>query len=110
MLRIRGVGHIPSFKNRKRAILDSNTGKMRTLTEPDIKKRMDRLENAIFCELYSSSQITEGETRQECLKRLRIALSGLFDDSILQIPQGSWETQRVPKGEEGAIITLEQLE
>lgn len=105
------VGHqIPSFKNRKRAILDRNTGKMRTLTEPSVKKRMDLIENAILSELYSSVQIREGETHSECLKRLRIALSGLCDDSTKEIPQGQWETiHHVTKGKEGAIIEIEEL-
>lgn len=109
VLTIKGVGVIPAFKNRKRAIQDRNTGKMRTLTEPSIKKRMDRIENAILFALYSLCATADAETQQECLKQLRIALSGLSDDSIRELPQGSWGTEYVKKGEEGAMITIEQL-
>lgn len=108
-LEVMGLGEVPSFKNRKIAIKDSSSGKLRTLTEPSIKERMDRMENAIVFALYSESQIREGETHSECLKRLRTYLCGLYDDSIHQIPQGEWDVVFVPKGEEGFEITIEQI-
>lgn len=108
-LKIVGIGHIVSFKNRKRAILDSHTGKMRTLTPYMVKKRMDNLENAILSALYSSFPTEGTETPLECLKQLQIALSGLSDDSVNEIPCGMWESEQVISGEEGCIIQVFEL-
>jgi len=109
VLKVVGAGHIPAFKNRKRAILDRNTGKMRTLTEPSVKKRMDRIENLILSELYSCIQMKGQEMPSECLKQLQTVLSGLCNDSIKEIPRGSWDSIKVSKGWEGAIIEIEEL-
>jgi len=76
-------------------------------TRKDIKKRMQLLEDVILSKLYSLCPTTESETHSECLKQLRTALSGLSDDSIREIPVGSWSVDRVPKGEEGVRITIE---
>src|SRR5690348_10817908 len=102
-LTVQGVGPIPSFKNCKRAILDKRTGRMRTLTEPSVKKRMQLIEDAILLALYSCCPTTEGATGLEWLKRLRIALSGLSDDSLKQIPRSNWEAASplVETGREG---------
>lgn len=105
-LRIQGVGHIPSHKNRKRAIMDKSMGHLRTLTEPPVRERMQRIENAITFALYSLCQTNENVTHSECLKQLRTALSGLCDDSIKEVPEGSWYTEHVPQGEEGCTITI----
>lgn len=104
-----GLGHIPSFKNHKRAIKSRETGKLRTLTDPEIAKRVERLENAILSALYSGSQIRGSETHSECWKRLRTLLSGLCDDSIREVPSGSWDVQFVPAGQEGVEITITKL-
>jgi hypothetical protein len=109
VFRIKVPGEIPSFKNRKTAILDSASGKMRTLTQKSVKERMDRMESAIVSQLYSISHPTESATPLECLKQLRTFLSGLSDDSIREIPCGSWDVQRCKKGEEGATIIIEEI-
>lgn len=105
-LTITGLGHIPSHKNRKRAILDKSKGHLRTLTEPSIKKRMDRLENAILFALYSWCQTSVLGMHSGCSKQLRTALSGLCDDSIKEVPEGSWDVEYVPKGQEGCVIQI----
>lgn len=99
----------PSFKNRKRAILDSKTNKMRTLTEPEVKQRMQELEDAIAFALFSACQTGANETHLGCSKRLRTALSGLFDDSVREIPCGSWDTFLVDPEFEGIEITIEEI-
>lgn len=109
VLEIKGVGHIPSFKNSKRAILDRNSGNFRTLTPGKIKKRMDKLENAILSALYSTCQTTGGATPSGCLKLWRTFLSGLRDDSVREIPSGSWDCDYVPKGQEGITIIIERI-
>jgi hypothetical protein len=101
--------HVPAFKNRKRAIIDRFTGKPRTLTEPSVKKRMERLENSIVCALYSSCQTPERVTDLEWLKRLQTALFGLLDDSLAVIPEFSFGVRRVPKGQEGVEIEIERI-
>ncbi len=60
-----------------------------------VKLKMERLENAILSALYSESQIDGNETHSECWKRLRTLLCGLSDDSIREIPAGSWDVERV---------------
>jgi hypothetical protein len=105
---IRGM-HIPSFKNHKRAIIDKKTSHARTLTDPKIAKRVQRLEDAILSALYSESQIIGSETHSECWKRLRTLLSGLCDDSIREVPAGSWDVLYVQPGQEGVDITITRL-
>jgi hypothetical protein len=98
--------HVPSFKNTKRSILDSNTGHQRTLTPGNIKKRMVQLENRIVSALHSSCQTPGRETDLECLKRLRIALCGLCDDSLMEIPEFSFAVKYVEPGLEGVEIEI----
>ena len=101
--------HVPSFKNSKRSILDRNSGKQRTLTPAKIKKRMELIENSIVSALYSSRPMRGDVTDPEWLKQLRIALSGLSDDSVHEIPEFSFGVQKVQKGMEGVIIYIEEL-
>lgn len=108
-LRVVTGDNCPSFKNTKRAIVDSSTGKHRTLTPGNIKKRMAQLENRIVSSLYSLCQTPQGATDSECLKRLRTALSGLSDDSLTEIPEFSFGVRYVEPGLEGVEITIETL-
>ena len=89
--------------------MDKSKGHMRTLTHPAIKFRMECIEDDILFALYSLSQTGENETHLECLKQLRTALSELSDDSIKEVPEGSWETVYVPKGQEGVRIEITPL-
>lgn len=108
-LRVITGDNCPSFKNTKRAITDSSTGKHRTLTPGNIKKRMLQLENRIVSTLFSLCQTPLGETDLECLKQLRTALSGLSDDSLTEIPDFSFGARYVEPGLEGVEITIERL-
>lgn len=100
---------VPCFKNRKRIAKNKRSGKSFLRTREDIKERMQHLENAILSELYSESQIVGSETHSECWKRLRTALSELCDDSIREIPCGSWDVEFVPKGSEGVTLVITEL-
>lgn len=95
---------VACFKNTKKS---SRSGFI--YTPKKIKGRMLLLENAILSALYSEYRIKENETHLECLKRLRTALSGLCDDSIREIPSGSWDVEYVEKGNEGVLIGIEIL-
>lgn len=109
VLTVRGVGEIPSFKNGKRAIFDKRLGQMRTLTKASIKKRMVDLEDAIECALYLECTTATAATDLECRKQLRIALCGLSDDSLKQIPTHEWTVDYVGKGQEGVRIEIEEI-
>lgn len=82
---------------------------MRTLTEPQAKQRMDRLEKAIEFALYSSCRTEKDETDSDYLKRLRTVLSGLCDDSLKEIPEFSFGVEYVAKGREGVRIEIEEI-
>lgn len=99
----------PSFKNHKRSGINRQTGKHTTFTRADIKERMEQLENAILSELYSTGK-TFGEGMEvECLRRLRMLLSGLCDDSLKEIPEGSFSSELVEPAQEGITIIIEEL-
>lgn len=108
-LLVQGLGHVPSFKNRKRAILDSNTGKMRTLTEPKAKQWMARCTDSFVLQLISKSLTIDAGTSTECSPRSLIARSLPRDDSLQWIPEIHVTCQNVDKGHEGAEILIEQL-
>lgn len=108
VLEVRGL-QVPSFKNRKRSGLNRQTGKMMSYTPKNIKQRMASLEDAILQALCSACLTAESETPLECLSRLQTLLSGLSDDSIYQIPKGSFDTEWVSRGNEGVQITIEKL-
>lgn len=108
-LTIKGLGPTPSFKNNKRAILDSNTGKMRTLTKPETKQWMNQCIDQFESQLLTALAITEGETVGEWQRRLRTALLPLQDDSWKHMLPGEQNVRMVSKGEEGADVTIEYL-
>lgn len=103
-LQIRGVGHIPSKKNRHYAGVGHHV-----LMDKSIKRRMLALERAIEFALYFACQTGESGTDSECLKQLRTHLSLLCDDSVREIPSHRWDVEWVAKGEEGADILIERL-
>lgn len=110
VLEIRGLGHVPgNFKNRKRAILDRHTGKMRTLTDPKVKKWMDKAAHSIASQLHLRCLIdVRGiATDQQLLSWIQLSMP--LDDSLVWIELGYVRGQRVKKGEEGAVITIEKL-
>ena len=106
-------GVIPSFKNRKRLAINSTTGKPFNYTDKSTKKRMQVIESSILSALYSLCQTENAGTGMECQRPLLIALSerlkDLTDDSLNQIPCGSFETRMVARGMEGVEITIEEL-
>ena len=104
VLRIRGLSHVPSMKNSKML----TRGKL--ITKPEYQKWMERCIQSFESELRylcrTKRDVTETEPPQLC----SIASLNQFDDSVHWIPEIDIRVQTVPKGEDGAIITLEQLE
>lgn len=103
VLRITGLENVPSFKN----------GKMltrgRLITHPKKKLWMERAIRLIESQLHGLFPTEEGAMRGECQKPLPTVSFPLFDDSMDYMIPGHQDVQRVPKGEEGCIITIERI-
>jgi len=110
ILQVRGLGHVPSFKNRKRAILDRNTGKQRTLTEPATKQWMDRCIQSFVSQLLCAAQTIVSGTIPGRSKLFSIVSSLPWDDSRQWIPEIHVLTVEVDKGDEGADIHIAQCD
>tara|TARA_R110000868_G_scaffold148404_3_gene370345 strand:- start:195 stop:533 length:339 start_codon:yes stop_codon:yes gene_type:complete len=108
-LNVKNLGHVPSFKNNKRAILDRNTGKMRTLTDPKTKKWMNDCIHGFGLQLNLLFQINAAETATEQLVLSSIASLLPLDDSRHWIPELHIYCEDVDKGIEGATITIEEI-
>lgn len=106
---VAGIGNVPSFKNNKRAILDRNTGKMRTLTKPETKRWMNQCIAQFESQLLGACPIREGETAGAWAKRLRTALLPLQDDSWKHMLPGDQNIRMVEPGQEGAEVTIEPI-
>jgi len=99
----------PSFKNRKRSILDSATGKQRTLTPKKIKERMEQITNGLLSALLSECQTIEGATLMGCSRLSWIASKIPADDSLQWIPEIHLACERVEKGKEGFEILIKEI-
>ncbi len=108
-LTVTGLGHVPSFKNKKRAILDRKTGKMRTLTEPETKKWMERCIQSFEYQLLSAFLITEGGMQTVLSPHSWTASFLPLNDSVQWIPEITIRVEQVEKGAEGAIIEITRL-
>ena len=108
-LSIRGLSHVISFKNRKRAILDRNTGKMRTLTEPKAAKWMKACIELFESRLFSEYLTSADGMRTGRSLRSWIASYTPASDSVNAITEINVKVERVPVGEEGADILIERL-
>jgi hypothetical protein len=102
---IQGLGPVPSFKNKKRIVLNKATGKPFLATESKTKRWMKEAVKSIASQLRSTCQIKEGGTTPECLKRF--AMQSLpLDDNWQELEIGHVHTKLVPKGLEGAHISI----
>jgi hypothetical protein len=105
--------HIPSFKNAKRWVTKDPRGKPLKkaflITSPEFQKWREKAVQSLESQLLSSCRTTCGETPLEPSKLLWILSRLPADDSVNDLPEGSWKVIRVPPGEEGAIITIERL-
>jgi hypothetical protein len=108
-LEIRGLGHVPSFKNKKRAILDRHTGRMRTMTDAKTQKWMEQCIRSIESQLlYAIQTIAEGTLTARRVPSL-IACYLPLDDSRQWLPELLIKSVDCDKGEEGATIVIEKL-
>jgi hypothetical protein len=108
-LEIRGLGHIPTFKNSKSLAVDPE-GKPLTFTKKEYRATMDAITQSIVSQLFSACQTSGIETPTVESLRSWIVSSMPLDDSWKWIPKsGGWDCIVVEKGEEGADIIIEQL-
>jgi hypothetical protein len=102
-------GNVPSFKNKKRAILDRNTGKMRTMTEAKTQKRMEEIIQSFVFQLCCATQTTFVGISTEEQARFLIASLLPEDDSWQWIPELHISCAKVKRGEEGGEMIIEKL-
>jgi hypothetical protein len=111
-LTITGMGHIISFKNKKRGGIgrrkDGTTFAM-AWTPRNVKEWMEQVIQHLESQLHGLFPIREGETVGECRKRLLTAQSLPLDDSLDWMITGQQSVKVVPKGQEGAIIVIEKI-
>lgn len=115
LLKIRGLGPTPSFKNMKRisGLKRQSDGTWKgnpTLrTKPEGKLWMDRAIKLLESMLYSESATRGFGTTPACLKRFVMCLLPR-DDRWEDLEIGSVKTILVPEGEEGVDIIVEAIE
>lgn len=104
--------HIPSKKNNKITLTQMHGKPLKfpmIIVKPEIQAWTEKAVQHLESQLLSKCLIT-GEETQQALSRLSVILSQLpADDSVSDLPQGSWTVELVSPGQEGAIITLERL-
>lgn len=105
--------HIPSFKNSKRWVTKLPNGKPLKrpllITSPEYQEWMEKAAASLESQLLSMCQTDTGET-QLVRSKLFAMLSLLpADDSVNDLPEGSWKVERVAPGSEGATIVIERL-
>lgn len=103
VLRVRGQGHVPSFKNSKMLC------RGRLITDPKKREWMDAATASLVFQLYSASVTHAPETGTERCLRSLIASATQFDDSIQWIPEIHVRAVRCAKGDEGAEIAITLL-
>lgn len=99
---IRGIGHVPAFKNKK--II---AGK-RLITAPKARQWMELATKDMYSQLKSLFQTGDDETSTAHWQHSAIA-SWPLDDNWQQIPQITVRVRKVAKGDEGAIIKLTKI-
>ncbi len=106
---IKGLGHVPSFKNTKSIFRRKGSGVPFIMTNPARKEWMDKAIQLIESQLRSKCQTIAGATATEHSLHSWIASSMPLDDSRQWIPEIHVTVEEVPKGEEGAEIKIERL-
>jgi hypothetical protein len=103
---VRGLGHVPSFKNSKLLLAKQR----RLITKPEYQKWMDTVIRSFESQLRSALATSGTVTTTARIPLSLIASSLPLDDSRRWIPQHSVGTLLVPKGEEGADIVIERID
>tara|TARA_R110002020_G_scaffold13719_8_gene49170 strand:+ start:15 stop:365 length:351 start_codon:yes stop_codon:yes gene_type:complete len=102
LLTVKGLGHVPSLKNRKRI------ARGRLITDPKVQKWMANCVSSFVSQLRSNFQTTDDATSTGDWLRSSIA-SLPADDNWKILPQIQVQAEKVDKGDEGAVILLEKI-
>lgn len=100
---------IPAFKNKKRAIMDRNTGRMRTMTDAKTQRQMEEITHTIALLLASVIPMPDDAISMEQHLQSWIASSLPLDDSRQWIAELLISSQDVDKGNEGVDIIIQPL-
>jgi hypothetical protein len=103
VLRVVGLGPVPAKKNSKMLT------RGRLITKPEYQTWMKRCVQSFVSQYYSNTAMDVGGTVTVRSLRSWIASSLPEDDCWTIIPEINVEAIRVPKGQEGAVITIERL-
>lgn len=103
ILTIRGLGHVPSFKNMKRA---SSRG---LFTEPRAKRWMQACTDSFALQLLSEFRTRGGATQTGLSRPSWIASSVPLDDSVREIRDERVFVQIVEPGQEGVDVVIEPI-
>ena len=105
--------HIPSFKNAKRWITKLPNGKPLKrpflITSPEFQEWMEKAVQSLESQLLSMCRTGSEGTPPEPSKLFAMLSRLPADDSVNDLPEGSWKVERVPPGEEGARIEIQRL-
>ncbi len=104
-LDVRGMGHIPSFKNAKRIVTPKGKSPM-LITRPDLQQWMARCVGDFEYQLRCEYQTTEAGTPMARSLHSWIACVMPLDDSINHISEISLKVIKVNPGHEGADIEV----
>tara|TARA_Y100000401_G_scaffold92087_2_gene78106 strand:+ start:11354 stop:11704 length:351 start_codon:yes stop_codon:yes gene_type:complete len=102
LLVVQGLGHVPAMKNKKRIFNG------RLITDPKCQKWMASCVSSIVSQLHAASRTSDEETWTDASLQSAIALLPP-DDNWKNLPVIQIEAERVPKGQEGALIRLERI-
>ena len=101
---IQGLGHIGNFKNCKACWRNM------LVTIPRARKQMRAIEQSFVSQLISLYRTSVKGTRTGQSIQSWTASSVPLDDSVREIQEIVVRVRRAPKGNEGAIVTLEKME
>lgn len=98
---VQGLGHVPSFKNRKRIY------RKKLVTARKEQEWMEKCIRSLKSQLSSIFQTADSEMSPECLRQSAIASLPL-DDNWQELGIGKVSCKLVKSGEEGAVITIRE--
>ena len=100
---IQGLGHVGNFKNCKACWRNM------LVTVPRAKKQMNQLVVDFASQLTSLYRTSVSETQTGQSIQSWIASSVPLDDSVREIDELVVRVRRVPKGNEGTIVKIEEV-
>jgi hypothetical protein len=106
VLVIKGIGPVPAKKNSKLLFRDKRTGKPQLRTKPEYQEWTKKCVQLIVSQLCSGTPTSEDGTWTGPCPPSRMRFAPL-DDNWREIEYGEIRAEKVEKGEEGAVITIE---